>query len=61
MDDFNNGRNTTALPNSLEIFDYETKIKDLLPDLWAPRDQFQYEKTNLRDILSHVSGLVGYA
>lgn len=61
MDDFNNGRNMTSLPNSLETFDYETKIKDLLPGLWATRDQFQYEKTNLRDILSHVSGLVGYA
>lgn len=60
MDDFDHGRNRTPLPHPLTTFSWETKLKDLLPDDWRPRDQFQYEKTNLRDILSHMSGLAGY-
>lgn len=60
MDDFNNGRNSTSLPQPLSTFNWETKVKDLLPSEWMLRDQFQHEKTNLRDILSHVSGQIGY-
>lgn len=61
MDDFIDGRNKTTLPDLLTTFDWDTKIKDLLPEDWKPKDQWQYEKTSLRDILSHVSGLVGWA
>lgn len=46
MDDFNNGRNSTSLPQPLSTFNWETKVKDLLPSEWMLRDQFQHEKTN---------------
>lgn len=59
MDDFHYGRNATPLPHHVSSFNWETKIKDLLPDEWMLKDQWQYEKITLRDALSHVSGLIG--
>lgn len=60
MDDFDKGLNITPLPGSLNAFTYETRVGELLPGDWLPADKWQYERTTLRDILSHVSGLVGY-
>ncbi|KAI0090893.1 beta-lactamase/transpeptidase-like protein [Irpex rosettiformis] len=57
MDDFAHGRNVTPLPNGLEILDWHTKLKDILPDDWKLMDEWASEKASIRDILSHVSGL----
>jgi len=59
MDDFASGKNTTALPPGLMTFDWNTKVKDIMPDGsdWSLMDRWAYEKANIRDILSHVSGL----
>ncbi|EJU03475.1 beta-lactamase/transpeptidase-like protein [Dacryopinax primogenitus] len=56
IDDFEHGRNVTALPGGVE-FGWKTKLADLLPDEWALKDQWASEKTNLIDMLSHVTGL----
>jgi CubicO group peptidase (beta-lactamase class C family) len=59
MDDFATGRNVTPLPPGLKAFDWNTKIKDLLPEEWKLKDEWASDKANIRDILSHVSGLPG--
>ena len=61
MDDFAHGRNVTALPSGLSQFTFGTKMQDLLPDVWKLEDDFASQKANLRDLLSHVSGLTRYA
>lgn len=60
MDDFTHGRNATSLPESVILFDWDTKLKDLLPGEWSLMDQWAEEKANIRDILSHVSGVPRY-
>ena len=62
MDDFLNGRNVTALPNGLQTFNWETKVRDLFPGdtVWKLQDQWSTEKANVGDILGHVTGLTGY-
>lgn len=57
MDDFSQGFNSTPLPDGLSQFDWDTKIKDLLPDEWELMDIWADAKANIRDVLSHVSGL----
>jgi hypothetical protein len=57
MDDFALGRNVTALPPGLTKFDWETKLKDILPGQWSLKEEWASEKANIRDILGHVSGL----
>ena len=58
MEDFAHGRNVTALPVGVQSLTWETKIKALLPDEdWQLEDDWATEKLNLRDALSHVSGL----
>ncbi len=57
MDDFTHGRNQTALPPTLATFDWDSKVKDLLPDEWELMDEWASSKANVRDILSHRSGL----
>lgn len=57
MDDFAEGRNVTPLPDGVKTFDWQTKVKDLLPGDWQLDDEWATEKANIRDILSHVSGL----
>ena len=63
MDDFASGKNTTALPNGLKSFTWETKVHDLIGNgsEWKLPDQFSTERANVRDILSHVVGLPGCA
>ncbi|KZT69403.1 beta-lactamase/transpeptidase-like protein [Daedalea quercina L-15889] len=57
MDDFAQGRNITSLPPGVATFDWQTKLKDLLPDEWALQDEWASGKTNIRDALSHVTGM----
>jgi hypothetical protein len=57
MDDFASGKNVTALPSSVKTFDWETKVKALLQDEWVLEDEWATEKADVRDILSHVSGM----
>ncbi|TCD62783.1 hypothetical protein EIP91_006401 [Steccherinum ochraceum] len=60
MDDFVQGKNRTALPPSVTQFDWHTKIADLLQDDWKLMDAWTSEKANIRDVLSHVSGLFSH-
>ena len=57
MDDFTQGRNVTPLPAGLTTFDWETKLVDLLPDEWALEDEWASKKANVRDTLTHVTGM----
>ncbi|KAI0058940.1 beta-lactamase/transpeptidase-like protein [Artomyces pyxidatus] len=57
IDDYAHGRNTTPLPAGLHKFDWDTKIQDLLPNEWKLMDPWASEKANVKDTLSHVSGL----
>ncbi|TFY81752.1 hypothetical protein EWM64_g2261, partial [Hericium alpestre] len=57
IDDYAHGRNTTPLPAGVDTFDWDTKIKALLPEDWAPMDKWANEKVSLKDILSHISGI----
>lgn len=60
MDDFANGRNVTALPDGLHTFTWDTKIQHLLRTQdaeWKLMDEWATKNANVRDILSHVSGV----
>ncbi|KAI0350602.1 beta-lactamase/transpeptidase-like protein [Trametes cingulata] len=57
MEDYYYGRNETSLPSSVRVFDWDTKMKDLLPQGWAIIDMWADPKTNLRDAFGHVTGL----
>ncbi|KAI0035032.1 beta-lactamase/transpeptidase-like protein [Vararia minispora EC-137] len=57
MEDYATGRNSTPLPPGLTKFDWDTKIKDLLPGEWHLMDEWAEEKADVKDILSHTSGL----
>ncbi|KAJ6559846.1 beta-lactamase/transpeptidase-like protein, partial [Mycena capillaripes] len=57
MQDFATGKNTTALPHGLAEFNWNTKLRDLLPGEWMTEDEFSTSKANLVDLLSHVTGL----
>jgi CubicO group peptidase (beta-lactamase class C family) len=59
MDDFAQGRNVTPLPDGLATFTWDTKLRDLLPDDWYLMDQSASEHARVRDILSHMSGVLG--
>ncbi|EIW78707.1 beta-lactamase transpeptidase-like protein [Coniophora puteana RWD-64-598 SS2] len=56
MDDYAHNKNVSPLPDGVIEFTWHTKVKDLLPE-WGLMDEWAYEKVNLLDILSHVSGL----
>ena len=57
MDDFANGRNSTPLPSSMDSFDWNTKVKDLLPEYWQLHDEWASEKVDLIDLLGHRTGM----
>ena len=61
MDDFANGRNVTALPPNVSAFTWDTKVQKLLPSEWKLADDCATAKLNVRDILTHVSGIPRYA
>ncbi|KAJ7018287.1 beta-lactamase/transpeptidase-like protein [Mycena alexandri] len=57
MQDFADGKNTTALPSTVTDFAWSTKIRDLLPEEWKTSDPWSTEQADLRDLLAHVTGL----
>ena len=57
MDDFEHGRNVTPLPPAVTEFNWHTSVQDILPGEWQLMDEWAERKANLKDILSHVSGL----
>ncbi|KAJ7039816.1 beta-lactamase/transpeptidase-like protein [Mycena alexandri] len=57
MQDFVDGNNKTALPDGVTDFNWDTKIRDLLPGEWMTEDEWTTEKASLKDLLSHVTGL----
>ncbi|KAI1786346.1 beta-lactamase/transpeptidase-like protein [Ganoderma leucocontextum] len=57
MDDFAGGRNVTPLPSGLSRFDWDTKVRDLLPSEWGYQDEWAERSLTLRDAFSHLSGL----
>ncbi|OCH90091.1 beta-lactamase/transpeptidase-like protein [Obba rivulosa] len=58
IDDFASGRNRTELPPSVKKLTWDTKVASLLPDSdWSLEDPYATAKANLRDVLSHMSGL----
>ncbi|TDL29087.1 beta-lactamase/transpeptidase-like protein [Rickenella mellea] len=60
IDDYASGKNITPLPAGLSRLDWDYKVEDILPGEWILQDTWATEKANLRDILSHVSGLPGH-
>lgn len=56
IDDFAHGRNVTSLPSHVNVFDYSTKVKDLLPEFQL-QDKWTTEKASIKDMLSHVTGV----
>ncbi|KAF7362847.1 Beta-lactamase domain-containing protein [Mycena venus] len=57
MQDFAEGKNTTAFPQGVKEFNWETKMRDLLPGEWKTEDEFSTNKADLTDLLSHTTGL----
>ncbi|KAG2041984.1 beta-lactamase/transpeptidase-like protein [Suillus americanus] len=57
MDDYEHGRNVTPLPPDLSEFNWHTLVQDILPGEWQLMDNWASKKANMKDILSHVSGL----
>ncbi|KAJ7691779.1 beta-lactamase/transpeptidase-like protein [Mycena rosella] len=57
MQDFTDGKNTSALPDTVSEFNWDTKMRDILPDEWMVEDEWTTEKADLKDLLSHVTGL----
>ncbi|KAH8102687.1 beta-lactamase/transpeptidase-like protein [Cristinia sonorae] len=57
MDDFAHGKNVTALPPHVNVFDWDTKVVDILPGEWKLQDEWTTKKVSIRDVLSHVSGI----
>ncbi|TCD67060.1 hypothetical protein EIP91_000622 [Steccherinum ochraceum] len=57
MDDFAQGKNVTALPPKVKVFDWNTKVADLLPGQWQLADEWATKKANISLSLSHVIGV----
>ncbi|KAH8116769.1 beta-lactamase/transpeptidase-like protein [Phellopilus nigrolimitatus] len=57
IDDYAHGKNSTPLPNTLSALNWNSKIKDILPGEWELQDSWASEKADIRDVLSHVSGM----
>nr|GAT58962.1 predicted protein [Mycena chlorophos] len=49
--------NTTVLPSTITRFGWDTKLRDLLPEEWLLEDEWATEKADLKDLLSHRTGL----
>ncbi|KAJ6584394.1 beta-lactamase/transpeptidase-like protein [Mycena capillaripes] len=60
MQDFAGGKNKSALPDGVIEFNWDTKMRDLLPDEWMTEDEWTTDKASLKDLLSHVTGLPGH-
>ncbi|KAJ7485608.1 beta-lactamase/transpeptidase-like protein [Mycena latifolia] len=59
MQDFADGKNQSSLPDTVAEFSWSTKMRDLLPEEWMVEDEWTTNKADLRDVLSHVTGLPG--
>ncbi|KAH9889349.1 beta-lactamase/transpeptidase-like protein [Cubamyces lactineus] len=57
MEDYAQGRNMTPLPSAVQAFNWETKLKDILPGEWIIQDRWTESKANLRDAFSHLTGM----
>lgn len=60
MEDYAQGKNVTPLPDGLGSFAWKTKVQDLFPgddSEWKLKDDWASQKVNIRDMLTHVSGL----
>ncbi|KAI0063204.1 beta-lactamase/transpeptidase-like protein [Artomyces pyxidatus] len=57
IDDFARVRNTVPLPHGVAKFDWDTKVAAILPGVWGLEDPWASQKTNIADLLSHVTGL----
>ncbi|KAF7316348.1 Beta-lactamase domain-containing protein [Mycena indigotica] len=57
MDDFSNGENATSLPDRVSEFNWNSKLIDLLPGEWALEDEWATNNTDLKDLLSHRTGV----
>ena len=63
MDDYAHGRNMTPLPEGLKVFDWDTRVKDLLPKElnWSLKpidgDDSATRNVKIKDIMAHLSGL----
>ncbi|KAJ7078076.1 beta-lactamase/transpeptidase-like protein [Mycena epipterygia] len=60
MQDFSEGKNKSALPDGVSELSWSTKMYNLLPDEWMVEDKWTTNKADLRDLLSHVTGLPGH-
>lgn len=59
MQDFVEGKNKSALPGGVSELSWSTKMHNLLPDEWMVEEKWTTDKADLRDLLSHVTGLPG--
>ncbi|KAJ7162602.1 beta-lactamase/transpeptidase-like protein [Mycena crocata] len=57
MQDFAERKNQSALPHTVREFNWDTKLRDLLPEEWKLEDEWTTNKADLKDLLSHVTGL----
>ena len=57
MQDFMDGKNKSALPDAVAEFNWDAKMRDLLPEEWMVEDKWTTDKASLKDLLSHVTGL----
>ena len=55
IQDFADGKNKSALPKNVEKFNWDTKMRDLLPDEWMTEDPWTAEKASLKYLFSHVT------
>ena len=62
LDDFEQSKNVTSLPPGLASFTWSTKVHELLPGdaEWKLADPYASEHTNIRDMLSYLSGIAAY-
>jgi CubicO group peptidase (beta-lactamase class C family) len=57
MDDFAHGRNKVPLPHGVKSFDWNTPMRELLPEEWKLLNHTASHEATMADLLSHSSGL----
>ena len=64
MDDYAHGRNVTPLPEGLKRFDWDTRVRDILPKElnWSLKpfdgDDSATRNAKIKDVVGHGSGLL---
>ena len=57
-DDFGSKPNKTPqVPRGLATFNWDTKVKDILPEQWGLKEIWASEMANIGNIFVHASGL----